>query len=98
MFQDRLIYYPARAQATEMASPGLVAWPARGDFRGLVAEPEGPARGTVLVFHGNAGHAGHRGYYAAALTRLGLPVTLADYPGSGPRDGAVGQRSRVEVA
>lgn len=98
MFQDRLIYYPARAQAAEMASAGLVAWPARGDFRGLVAEPEGPARGTVLVFHGNAGHAGHRGYYAAALSRLGLRVILAEYPAYGPRDGALGERSLVEDA
>jgi pimeloyl-ACP methyl ester carboxylesterase len=81
-----------------MVSGGLVAWPAEGDFRGLVAEPSGPARGTALVFHGNAGHAGHRDYYAEALTRLGLRVILAEYPAYGPREGALGERSLVEDA
>jgi len=98
MFQDSLLYHPARAQAADMVSGGLVAWPAEGDFRGLVAEPSGPARGTALVFHGNAGHAGHRDYYAEALTRLGLRVILAEYPAYGPREGALGERSLVEDA
>lgn len=95
MFQDRLLYHPAQAQGAEMVSAGLAAWPADDDFRGLVAKPVGLARGTVLVFHGNAGHAGHRGYYATALTRLGLRVILAEYPAYGPRDGALGERSLV---
>jgi len=98
MFQDRLLYHPARAPAAEMASAGLVAWPAEGEFRGLVAEPAGPARGTAIVFHGNAGHAGHRGYYAAMLTRFGLRVILAEFPAYGPRDGALGERSLVDDA
>ena len=99
MFQDRLLYHPTRAaNAADMAAPGLAPWPAEGEFRGLVAEPPGPARGTALVFHGNAGHAGHRAYYAAALTRLGLRVILAEYPAYGPRDGALGERSLVEDA
>ena len=98
MFQDRLLYYPAKAPIAEMVSPGLAAWPSEGEFRGLVAHPPGAARGTALVFHGNAGHAGHRGYYAATLTRLGLRVILAEYPAYGPRDGAVGERSLVDDA
>ncbi len=98
MFQDRLLYFPAQANVANMVSPGLVAWPSEGDFRGLVAEPASPARGTAIVFHGNAGHAGHRDYYAAALNRLGLRVILAEYPGYGPRNGAVGERSLVEDA
>ena len=98
MFQDRLLYYPAQATAAEMVSPGLAAWPAEGDFRGLVAQPTGLVRGTAIVFHGNAGHAGHRGYYADVLTRLGLRVILAEYPAYGPRDGALGERSLVDDA
>ena len=98
MLQDRLLYFPARAQVADMLSPGLAAWPAEGDFRGLVAEPVGSVRGTAIVFHGNAGHAGHRGHYAAALTRLGLRVILAEYPAYGPREGAVGERNLVEDA
>ncbi len=98
MLQDRLLYFPAQASVAEMVSPGLAAWPPEGEFRGLVAEPQGPARGTAIVFHGNAGHAGHRDYYAAALTRLGLRVILAEYPAYGPRAGALGEMSFVEDA
>ncbi|MGR4871351.1 alpha/beta hydrolase [Variovorax sp. LARHSF232] len=98
MLQDRLLYFPARARVAEMVSPGLAAWPAEGEFRGLVAQPRGPVRGTAIVFHGNAGHAGHRGYYAAALSRLGLRVILAEYPAYGPRAGELGETSFVEDA
>ena len=98
MLQDRLLYFPAQARVADMVSPGLAAWPAEGEFRGLVAQPRGPARGTAIVFHGNAGHAGHRSYYAAALTRLGLRVILAEYPAYGPRAGELGETSFVEDA
>jgi hypothetical protein len=83
MFQDRLLYYPDKATLEEIVSGGLRPWPSAQDFRGLVAEPAGAARATVIVFHGNAGHAGHRQFYATALTRLGLRTILAEYPGYG---------------
>ena len=98
MFQDRLLYFPDKASLGDMVSGGLRAWPAPQDFRGLVAEPSGTVRGTVIVFHGNAGHAGHRAFYAKALTPLGLRVILAEYPGYGPRDGAVGEQNLVADA
>lgn len=98
MFQDRLLYFPDKAALEDMVSEGLRPWPTPQDFRGLVAEPIGPVRGTAIVFHGNAGHAGHRAFYATALTPLGLRVILAEYPGYGPRDGAVGEQSLVADA
>ncbi|WP_436303286.1 MULTISPECIES: alpha/beta hydrolase [unclassified Variovorax] len=98
MFQDRLLYFPAKATVADMVSGGLKAWPSAEDFRGLVAEPAGVARGTAIVFHGNAGHAGHRAYYARALTGLGLRVILAEYPGYGPRGGEMGERHLVDDA
>lgn len=98
LFQDRLLYQPAKAAIGDMVSGRLRAWPTKQDFRGLVAEPVGAARATVIVFHGNAGHAGHREFYAAALTRLGLNVILAEYPGYGPRGGALGERNLVDDA
>ena len=98
MLQDRLLYFPARASQAEIVSPALAAWPAANDFRGLVAEPDGAVRGTAIVFHGNAGHAGDRAYYAGALTRLGLRVILAEYPGYGPREGRLGEHSLVADA
>ncbi len=98
MFQDRLLYFPDKAALADIVSAGLRAWPSPQDLRGLVAEPVAPVRGTAIVFHGNAGHAGHREIYATALTRLGLRVILAEYPGYGPRGGAVGEQSLVADA
>lgn len=98
LFQDRLLYFPETATVPEMLSVGLDPWPSAQDFRGLVAEPTGIVRATVVVFHGNAGHAGHRQFYAAALTPLGMRVILAEYPGYGPRLGALGEQSLVADA
>lgn len=98
MLQDHWLYFPDKASLADMVSGRLRAWPTPQDFRGLVAEPEGPVRGTAIVFHGNAGHAGHRDFYAAALTRLRLRVILAEYPGYGPREGPLGEQNLVADA
>jgi len=98
LLQDQLLYFPQRASVADVAQGGLAAWPSADDFRGLVAPPQGAARATAIVFHGNAGHAGHRAYYAAALARLGVRVILAEYPGYGPRGGEVGEDPMVEDA
>ena len=102
MFQDSLLYFPARvplAKAVDEASrEGLFPWPSGDAYRGLLAEPKTPARATLLLFHGNAGHAGHRGWYVDSLSRLGVRVILAEYPGYGPRDGGLGETSLVPDA
>jgi pimeloyl-ACP methyl ester carboxylesterase len=98
MVQNRFLYFPEKVTVEDVVSGAVRAWPTSQDFRGLVAEPSGPVRGTAIVFHGNAGHAGHRALYATALTPLGLRVILAEYPGYGPRDGAVGEQNLVADA
>ena len=98
LWQDRLLYFPARATVERLVNGGLRPWPSAQDFRGLVAEPLGAPRGTTIVFHGNAGHAGHRAFYAQALTPLGWRVILAEYPGYGPRPGQPGEASLVADA
>jgi alpha-beta hydrolase superfamily lysophospholipase len=98
MIQDNLLYFPETATQASMVTDRLAAWPSPQAFRGLVAEPRGSPRGTAIVFHGNAGHAGHREFYARTLTRLGLRVILAEYPGYGPREGALGEHSLVADA
>ena len=98
IWQDRLLYFPALTTVERVAAGGLRAWPSSQDFRGLVAEPTGDVRGTVIVFHGNAGHVGDRMFYAHALTPLGLRVILAEYPGYGPRGGVLGEASLVADA
>ncbi|MBK7355771.1 alpha/beta hydrolase [Propionivibrio sp.] len=95
MFQDKLLYYPEPASVMQMASGGLVPWPTVDDFRGLLAEADDPVRATAIIFHGNAGHAGHRQFYVGELKQLGLRVILAEYPAYGPRGGAVGEKSLV---
>jgi len=95
LWQDRLLYYPARTTVQSLTTDRLEAWPSALDFRGLLAEPAGVARGTAIVFHGNAGHAGHRIYYVDLLTSLGLRVILAEYPAYGPRAGMLGEASIV---
>jgi hypothetical protein len=92
LLQDRLLYFPEKTTIRQVVSAGLRAWPTAEAFRGLVAEPPGAARGTAIVFHGNAGHAGDRSHYATALNRLGMRVILAEYPGYGPRDGELGEQ------
>jgi pimeloyl-ACP methyl ester carboxylesterase len=96
--QDRLLYFPAKTSAPHVVLDGLQAWPSAQDYRGLVAQPPGTARATVIVFHGNAGHAGHREFYARALVPLGLRVILAEYPGYGPRDGTPSEATLVADA
>jgi pimeloyl-ACP methyl ester carboxylesterase len=97
-WQDRLLYFPAAAPIERLVGGELQAWPSAQDFRGLVAAPPGPARGTAIVFHGNAGHAGHRAYYAQLLRPLGWRVILAEYPGYGPRAGQPGETNLVADA
>ncbi len=93
MLQDHLLYYPERISTAQVAAsyPGLRAWPATGDLRGYLVEPRVAPRGTVVVFHGNAGHAAQRQWYAQELVRQGLRVLLAEYPGYGPRPGKPGE-------
>lgn len=98
MLQHRLLYFPAKAVLADVVSSRLKAWPSEQELLGLVAEPADGARATAVVFHGNAGHAGHREFYAGALVPLGLRVILAEYPGYGPRAGTLGEASFVADA
>ncbi|MBP8786365.1 MAG: alpha/beta fold hydrolase [Azonexus sp.] len=102
MFQDHLLYFPTSAPLAEVVAEarrgGLEPWPDANDFRGLLRKPRAEARGTLVFFHGNAGHAGHRGWVAEALANAGLRVILAEYPGYGPRPGQPGEAALVRDA
>jgi uncharacterized protein len=101
MFQDRLLYFPEPlslpAVMADAQRDGLRRWPAEGEFRGLLREPEGSVRATLVLFHGNAGHAGDRTIYAG-LARHGVRVILAEYPGYGPRHDASGKTNAPSEA
>ncbi len=97
--QDQLLYYPDSRQptVTQLDSVGLEQWrPNNSSFRGYVSTREiGEKSGLVIVFHGNAGSAWHRSYYAELLGPLGFRVILVEYPGYGGRGGNLGEKSFV---
>ena len=100
-FQKRLIYYPERASEAallRMAGPaGLEPWrEASGQVVGWQTKSELPPKHHLLVFHGNAGHAVYRDYFAA-LPPEGWQVTILEYPGYGAREGSPGER-RIKAA
>ena len=104
LYQDRLLYLPERsdlqaAMASGRAS-GLRMWPSESaGYRGFVAEAcHGKPLGTVLVFHGNAGNAVGRDFYARAFNRLGYRTILLEYPGYGARPGEHGEEHLVSDA
>lgn len=95
--QRRLLYLPNPAQPAEaslQAAP-LSFWPtADNDYRGFISEDSQlDPKGTVIVFHGNAGRAADRSYYVQALAPLGYRVILAEYPGYGGRSGSPSEAS-----
>jgi hypothetical protein len=77
----------------------LIYWPSFHNFRGFIGreKPFAP-KGTVIVFHGNAGAAHHRGHYIKALLKQNFRVILAEYPGYGGRAGKPSEEVLVEDA
>jgi alpha-beta hydrolase superfamily lysophospholipase len=101
LLQRKMIYFPdryAEEQRSEiLAGLTLQPWPNAKDLRGLMSRMPAPAtKGTVLVFHGNAGSAVHRTYYIDALQHLGYRVIVAEYPGYGARPGSPSEAALVE--
>lgn len=100
IFQRKLIYLPERYSLNarnEMSTKlGLKVWPHNDDFRGFVSKKTlDHYKGTVLVFHGNAGSAVRRFYYFDALERLGFRVIVAEYPGYGARHGEPSEKKLI---
>ncbi len=89
--QRKLLYFPNNSLLTEefIKARGLEYWLGKDDnYRGLISsQPQNGVKGTIIVFHGNAGTAIDRSYYSNALVKLGYRVLLAEYPGYGGRSG-----------
>jgi pimeloyl-ACP methyl ester carboxylesterase len=100
--QQNMLYYPdlRLPSESELATKGLRFWPAGPiGYRGYVANGEiRNAKGTIIVFHGNAGTAADRDYYLSALGALRYRVILAEYPGYGSREGILDEQSLVSDA
>ncbi len=102
MWQRRLLYLPDVQKPLErdVHAVGLRFWPsANGTYRGFISAASlDKAKGTVIVFHGNAGAARERSDYVRALEPLGYRVILAEYPGYGGRPGRHSENAFVSGA
>jgi pimeloyl-ACP methyl ester carboxylesterase len=99
--QRKMLYFPNVSPLSEerASEAGLRHWPSHKNFRGFTGIGEtADARGTIIVFHGNAGAAWDRSFYVKALSRQNFRVVLAEYPGYGGRSGHPGEDVMVEDA
>ncbi|MFH2058222.1 MAG: alpha/beta fold hydrolase [Pseudomonadota bacterium] len=101
IFQHKLLYMPDHTKVSKVQAMdnGLNFWPSFDNFQGLITqtglvEP----KGTIIVFHGNAGTALDRNFYASALSRQAYRVILSEYPGYGGRLGKPSENVLAEDA
>lgn len=104
LMQDKILYFPdvyPLAEAKNRAKMLRVGiWPEDGsDYHGFVSPARSDTRrGVILLFHGNAGAALDRVFYAKELAHLGYTLILFEYPGYGARVGALRESSLVSAA
>lgn len=101
LLQRKMTYFPARFNPDQyqqlLDGLQLQPWPSAIEMRAIKSQsPVTSAKGTIVVFHGNAGSAIHRTYYIEALQRLGYRVIIAEYPGYGARQGSPSESELVE--
>jgi fermentation-respiration switch protein FrsA (DUF1100 family) len=94
LFQSRLVYFPTTGnysvtpQAYGLAFEAVQIATADGEQLAAWWIPaQDPARGTVLLLHGNAGDISHRIDYARMFFELGYHALLLDYRGFGTSTG-----------
>jgi uncharacterized protein len=92
VFQRKLLYQAPTCSLDALAKAAeeeaLRPWPALDTYRGLLAEPSVPVRGTILHLHGNAGSAQDWSDFRHAMQPLGYRLILLEYPGYGARSGS----------
>ena len=104
LWQEKILYfpetYPLEAAANRAKTNGFRLWPVNGPGYQGFEHSGGPVspKGVVLLFHGNAGAALDRSFYATELALLGYRLILLEYPGYGARTGNPGEASFVSAA
>jgi uncharacterized protein len=100
--QYNMLYYPdlRMPSESELAAKGLQFWPTGlVGYRGYIHTGGSKnIKGTIIIFHGNAGTAADREYYLSPLGSMGYQVILAEYPCYGGRTGRLGEESFVNDA
>jgi fermentation-respiration switch protein FrsA (DUF1100 family) len=103
--QRRLMYFPS----PHVVAPAIVGLPDAESISfqttdditlgaWFVPATGGGARGTVIVFNGNAGNRSHRASLASALSRTGFSILLFDYRGYGGNAGTPSETGLIEDA
>lgn len=102
--QRKLLYQAARAPGGRLlpaaAQAGLEPWEVNGQFYGWRTTNH-QARASVILFHGNAGHALYMTSFLSGLqaaTRGQVQVYLMEYPGYGPRSGEPSEETLIQAA
>ncbi len=101
--QNKMLYFPTKqtesAALARAADCALEPW---RDAHGMLIgwkRPAPHATGRLVVFHGNAGSAIDRSYYADAFGALpggaAWEVFIVEYPGYGSRNGSPGKDSFI---
>lgn len=100
IMQDRMILLPGLAAAAGLPRLGAsaVEWTEQNQYRGIVIEPSGAARGTAIIFHGNATLAPQLQVLAPYFLDRGLRVVLQEYPGFDRRPGKPTVRNALASA
>jgi hypothetical protein len=95
VFQSHLVYYPQigrevapTPQAYGLAYEAVEIATEDGEKLGAWWVPAERARGTVLLFHGNAGNISHRLDYLVMFSRLWYSTLIIDYRGYGTSTGS----------
>lgn len=96
LFQERLVFLPHVPGRSIDTTPSAIgaSWEdiaietADGPvLHGWRVDTDGPPRGTLLFFHGNAGNIAHRLSSIEIFRDLGLEVVIFDYRGYGRSEG-----------
>lgn len=95
--QRGMIYYPTRAGESDAmamaATDGLKPWRnGDGDIIGWRSSRAPDDADALLIFHGNAGFAAHRGYLVRGF-EPDFAVYLFEYPGYGARGGKPSEKA-----
>ncbi len=111
LLQRHLIYIPSKEREDELLrladKNGLHAWRDRGNqligWRTSLPDGSPKSLNRLVVFHGNAGYAMHRIYYAYGFHSIpDGPATwelfLFEYPGYGARPGARSEQNIASAA
>lgn len=103
-FQRQLLYHPSRPprghSVPAPAQDNLVKWESHGNFLGWRTSNQN-AQASLLLFHGNAGHAGYMNSFLPGLqaaTQGKVQAYLLEYPGYGLCPGEPSEATLIQTA